>query len=258
MNIDCPHCENAFGFVPRPQGWGGHFRTQLTCPHCHKTYGWRFLPQGRMRDQEVVTAFSINKHPVIIQEYDGTIENAKRFATHLFAAWNRIPQIARESIVSHWNTSTGAPFVWLLKDRNERRMRGWAATDPKGLSLFVVDSVAEALPDEHLDSLLIHEFGHFLFVSLNEEHHCTNTGEDRLLRCEKLVWDLTATWGIDVTAALLWMKQHFIDTPDQLQRRDTPLAIEEAEKEFQATWAPLFQQIATFEFPEKYRPYCMS
>ena len=83
--------------------------------------------------------------------------------------------------------------------------------------MFVVDIVAEALPDEHLDSLLIHEFAHFLLIAESDEHHCTNTGPDRLLRCEKRVWDLTATWGVDTTEAELWMKRHFIDNKDELR-----------------------------------------
>ncbi|MBI1248126.1 hypothetical protein GC197_09825 [bacterium] len=116
----------------------------------------------------------------------------------------------------------------------------------------MVDKVAAALPDEHLESLLIHEFGHFLFIAESDEHHCTDTGPNRMLQCEKLVWDLTGTWGVDITEAELWMRRYFIDNKAELQLRETPLPYEETRRGFVEKRAPILEKMATFEFPQKY------
>ncbi len=73
---------------------------------------------------------------------------------------------------------------------------------------------------------------------------------------EKLVWDLTATWGVDISQAELWMKEHFIDNKDELRLKDMPLPHDEAEREFNESRAPILEKMAAFEFPNKYRKFC--
>jgi hypothetical protein len=255
MNIICPFCENVFDVVPRADGWSGNFRVHFNCPHCSNQYLWKDLPQGPKRDQEPVEAFLIDTStPVLIQEYDGTIDNAKTFATHVRRAWERLPKIAQVTMTDHWRMHTGAPFIWLLSDRKEWGGGGWAGT-LRPASLFVVDQVASHLPSEHLESLLVHEFCHLLFIAVGDEHHCTMTGEDRPLRCEKLVWDVTATWGVDITDTELWMKRHFIDTEDELRPRESPLPLKETKHECDEARALILCRMAQFDFPHKYSKF---
>ena len=120
MQITCPYCSSEFEVIPRDSDWNGGFRLHVTCISCAEVFGWKFLPQGPKRMQAPIVACCIaDDRKVIIEEYDGTVNEAMRFGFHFQNAWNRIPTLARESVALHWAKSQHSPFIWLLNDRKE-------------------------------------------------------------------------------------------------------------------------------------------
>ena len=152
----------------------------------------------------------------------------------------------------YWKLALHAPYIWLLRDRNEWNGKGWGACSKDGNSLFVADAVASALPSELLQSLILHEFCHMPFIAEGEENHVSDTGKGQSRRCEKLVWDLTQQWGVDTAEAEIWMRQHFIDNEAELRLRETPLRRDDVEPEFQAARERFIEQLGSVTLPEEF------
>lgn len=258
MHIDCPYCNEGYDVIPRPDDWKGSLRTHVTCPHCQQYYRWKVLPQGPSANQAAVPAFTTSSGIYVnLAEYDCNIADAKRFGKVCADAWNHVPDSARQAILRHWSSTPHAPYVWLLRDRSEWGGKGWAATSPSGLELCVVEEVATAFSDIHLESMLVHEFAHFLFIAVGEQHHCTAAGGDnRMLLCEKLVWDMTAAWAVQTTDAEVWMRQCFQDDGQTLTRRVVPLDFVDAKQQQQSALESALVRVGAYNLPEEYRMFC--
>ena len=167
----------------------------------------------------------------------------------------------------HWQSGNGSPHVWLLEDRKEWKGGGWGATRSRGLSLCVVSTLIGRIPDEHLEVVIAHEFGHMLFIAGGEEHHCPDASgvqsllstfkPDPLLKFKRewLVWRLMESWDFDQLAMELWMERNVVDNATGIQFRDEPLEDPEFVPECISNRQDAEEKLSDMAFPESFKKY---
>lgn len=194
---------------------------------------------------------------VVLEDYECNEAEAVHFCKLFQETLHRIPTAAREAIMAHWQTGRGSPHVWLLNDRREWRGSGWAATRNRGLSLCIVSTLIGQIPDEHIRTAIAHEFGHTLFIAVNERYHTQpTTAEDAKFRQEWLVWRLMEVWGFDQPSMEEWMERNMIDDANSIRLRDPPQKDAEFEGKCIADRAFHEDRLRDMAFPaelDKYR-----
>ena len=221
IDLDCPQCRNRFVVTPRQNTWTTTTRVAIKCPHCLYEARYKGCPKGAVSTAPPVDLMMLNDgRTVTLEEYDGAMEEATRFADIFRNVWNRMPGSAKKILDSHWSLKPGAPDVWFLDNRKDWNGRGWAATKDEGCTLYFLSTVVQILPAEHLQLFIAHECGHALGIVEQEPSHMkAGPSKNHHYRQEWFVWQLMKEWGFDQVAAEAWMYQHF----DDVRRRASPL-----------------------------------
>ncbi len=239
----CTICRKWQTLIARTTEWTGDLRTDLVCT----TPGCKNILEGK-RNKKRSTKGNISSRPqislfsfaggdrVILEDYECSEAEAQRFCSMFRDVLHRIPVLACEALMAHWQTGHGSPHVWLLENRREWGGSGWAASRTHGLSLCVASTLIGHIPDEYVKSAIAHELGHTLFIAGGEDHHTPATPNLNTLlnpptpdplrryRVEWLVWRLMESWGFDQPAMEKWMDRNLIDDSSGIRLRGQPIS----------------------------------
>jgi hypothetical protein len=271
-------CKQTQVVVARSKEWTGDLRTDLRCPTpgCQQLLGKGSTKGNVSQQPEIPVLLLRNGEQVVLEDYDCSESDAKLFCDLFASVFNRLPQPARDKLLSHWERGCGSPHIWLLKDRKEWKGNGWAASSPDGYSMYFVSTLVGRIPNEHMQLAIAHELGHLLFIAGGEAHHKAaapivnkffrdassmlafdepNVDPLRKYRCEWLVWRLMESWGFDQVAAEVWMERNVIDDKDGIRVRDEPIPDQTSEAKCIAQRNEIEKKLLDMNFPPEFDQY---
>jgi hypothetical protein len=272
--VFCARCRKKQTIRARSSAWTGDLRTTLACttPGCRNVFeDWKKKDRSTKGAISIMPPVSLltlpGGDPVVLEEYECSEAEAGRFCELFREVLQQIPAAASDAILAHWQTGSGSPHVWLLKDRKEWGGKGWAASRNEGLSLCVVSTLIGQIPDDWTRTAIAHELGHTLFIAGNEPNHVrppvtldsfVNPAPlDPLgsLRPEWLVWRLLEAWGFDQPAFEEWMERNTIDDAAGVRLRDHPQGAAEFEGKCIAARRTCEERLQGMAFPAEFEQY---